>query len=129
MMNGKRNRRAGHGWERQLAELFREIGFPHVVTSRSESRSRDAQKVDLINKDELINGRFPFNVQAKTTTNHVKYAKLLDEMPIIEGVTNIVIHKQTQKTGTRFLPIGEFVIMKLSDFKQLIIHGDSISRT
>lgn len=120
MTNGKRNRSAGHKWERTLVDEFKQLGFPHVVTTRSESRSRDAQKIDLMNKDELINGRFPFNVQAKTTTNHVKYAKLLAEMPSVVGVTNIVIHKQTQKVGTRFQPVGMYVVMMFSDFKQLL---------
>lgn len=120
MTNGKRNRRAGHMWERQLAETFRQLGFPHVVTTRSESRSRDAQKIDLMNREEGVYGRFPFNIQAKTTTNHVKYAKLLAEMPTTEGVMNIVIHKQTEKVGTRFQPVGMYAILYFDDFKSLI---------
>lgn len=128
MTNGRRNRRAGHTWERQLAEMFRELGYPHVVTTRSESRSRDAQKIDLMNRNELSNGRFPFNVQAKTTTNHVKYAKLLAEMPATPGVMNIVLHKQTEKVGTRFQPLDTYAIMLLKDFKQLIRDADARNR-
>lgn len=120
MTNGRRNRRAGCNFERNLADEFRQLGYVHVVTTRSESRSRDAEKIDLMNKDELVNGRFPFNVQAKTTTNHVKYAKLLAEMPTVVGVSNIVVHKQTQKVGTRFQPVGTYVVMMFADFKQLL---------
>lgn len=122
MTNGKRNRQAGHKWERQLAESFRSIGFAHVVTTRSESRSRDNQKVDLINEDELKNGRFPFNVQAKTTTSHLSYAKLLSEMPEDRGVMNVILHKQTKKApdGVKFMETGRFAIMQLDNFLDLV---------
>ena len=120
MTNGKRNRQAGHKWERQLAAIFRSIGFPHVVTTRSESKSRDNQKVDLINKDEANNGRFPFNVQAKSATVSLKYAKLLSEMPKDRGVMNIVMHKQTRKVNNNFVESGRYVIMYLNDFVELV---------
>ena len=122
--NGKRNRHAGHQLERTLAEIFRAIGFPHVVTTRSESRSRDAQKIDLMNKEERVNGRFPYNVQAKNSTVHLKYAKLLAEIPEVPNVMNVVIHKQTQKVGSRFLPTGEYAILSLNDFLTLIQQRD-----
>lgn len=124
MTNGKRNRQAGHSLERGLAEVFRSIGFPHVVTTRSESRSRDNQKIDLMNKDERINGRFPYNVQAKNSTAHLKYAKLLSEIPTVPDVMNVIIHKQTEKVGTRFLPRGQYAILYLKDFLTLIQQRD-----
>jgi hypothetical protein len=117
---GKRNRRAGHEFERELAEFFRELGFPHVVTSRSESRSRDDQKVDLINKDERKHGQFVFNVQAKNAIGHVKYAKLISEMPTDPGVINVVFHKQVERVGDRFLPRGKFVTMEMKDFEAMV---------
>lgn len=118
--NGKRNRSAGNGWERELAELFRSIGFVHVVTTRSESRTRDAQKIDLMNRNEGVNGRLPYNVQAKNTTNHLKYGKILSELPNNSGVINVILHKQTEKNGTRFVCKDKFAIMKLDDFIALI---------
>lgn len=122
MTNGKRNRSAGHGWERELTEFFRGLGFPHVVTTRSESRARDNSKVDLMNAEERKNGQFAFNVQAKNATGHLKYAKILSEMPNEDGIINVIFHKQTEKTegGKRFLPKGKFVIMTMADFERLI---------
>jgi phosphoketolase len=119
-MSGTRNRREGHKLERDIAKYFRDIGFPHVVTTRSESRSRDDQKIDLINKDEAVNGRLPYNVQLKNTTVRPAYPALLAEMPKVDGVINIVIHKQTQRNGDRFLPIGKYTILYLDDFMNMV---------
>lgn len=121
MTNGKRNRGVGHALERDLAKKFREIGFEHVVTTRSESRSRDNQGIDLINKDEAENGRLPYNVQAKSINGHVDYAKLLSQIPTVRGVTNVVIHRQTKKNPNgRFIETGKYAIVNLEDFFELI---------
>jgi hypothetical protein len=119
-MSANRNRTAGHGWERDLVKCFHDLGFPHVVTSRSESRARDAQGIDLVNKDERFHGQFPFNIQAKNMIGHVKYAKLLEALPREKGVLNVVIHKQTEKQGTRFKTQGTYAILPLTDFFTLI---------
>lgn len=118
--NGKRNRLAGHGFERECAKAFRKIGFPHVVTTRSESRSRDNQQIDLINKDEAVNGRFPFNVQCKNSAAKVRYPKILSELPKTPGVINVIIHKQTGKVNNKFMSKGKYVIMNMDDFMQMV---------
>lgn len=120
MSVAKRNRSVGHNLERQLAKKFRELGYEHVVTTRSESRSRDNQGIDLINKDEAVNGRFEFNVQAKSINKHVAYAKLLADIPVVEGVTNVVIHRQTTKHGDRFVETGKYAILNLEDFFKMV---------
>jgi hypothetical protein len=120
MTNGKRNRSAGNGWERELAEIFRKLGFPHIVTTRSESRSRDAQKIDLMNKDERTNGRFPYNVQAKNVTGHLKYGKVMAEMATTPNVINVILHKQTEKVGSRFIVKDRFAILRMDDFIDIV---------
>lgn len=124
MTSGKRNRSAGHRWERSLARLFRDIGFPHVVTTRSESRSRDDQKIDLINKDEGKNGRLPYDVQAKCTVTSVSYPKLLGEIPLTPGVMPVILHRQTRKVGNTFVPRNDFAILYLEDFLTLVQQRD-----
>lgn len=119
-VNGKRNRAAGTGWERELAKIFRDLGFPHVVTTRSESRSRDAQKIDLINKDELKNGRLPYNVQAKNVRGHLQYGKVLSQLPANPGVINVILHKQTDKVGTKFITKNKYAIMLMDDFFTMV---------
>ncbi len=120
MSKGKRNRTAGHNWERELAEMFRKNGFPHTVTSRSESYSRDAAKIDLINHEEVKHGQLPFSVQAKNMKGHVAYAKFLSELPVEDDKINVIMHKQTVKRGNRFIPLENYAIMKLDDFFTLV---------
>jgi len=122
--NGKRNRSAGNGWERKLAEIFRNIGFPNIVTTRSESRSRDNQKIDLINKDEADNGRFPYDVQAKNVVGHVKYAKVMAEMVNNAHTIPVIIHRQTEKANDRFVVKNDFAILYLDDFLTLVQQRD-----
>ncbi len=62
-----RNRQAGHKWECQVAKDLREHGYPHAVTARSSNRARDAEKVDIVNSNEFVNGRMMDDVQAKST--------------------------------------------------------------
>jgi hypothetical protein len=122
-----RNKNAGHSYERDIRDIFRNLGFPYVVTSRSESRSRDNQQIDLINHDEHINGRFPYNIQCKAVSDTINYhnilagcekvttikrgkragekvTKTVEPMPKVAGVINVIIHKMTKKviqTATR----------------------------
>lgn len=123
--NGKRNRSAGNSWEREVAQILREIGFPHVVTTRAESRIRDAQKVDLINRDEFKNGRLPYNIQAKNVKGHIQYGKVLAEMPTDSDIINVIFHKQTVAHNGRFVTRDKFAILKMDDFLKLIQQRDA----
>ena len=120
-MGGSRNRTAGLNEERSKAKKVREVfKWPHVVTSRAESRTRDDQKVDLINHNEYENGRMIYDFQIKNTTVNVNYHKLIGEMPDLEETMPVILHKKTEKKNDRFLPVGEYAIMKADDwFKQM----------
>ena len=88
------------------------------MTSRSESRSRDAQKIDLINKDELKNGSLPIQIQCKSLSKGANYTRLMSEMP--EG-QNIVMHQYTEKSKMgRFITKGEYAIIDLDFFMELL---------
>ena len=120
-----RNRDAGNSWERLIAKKLRELGFHDIKCSRECSRLRDSKKVDLCNADEDENGRFPFNIQAKSYNTHVKYAKLLKELEDHNGrnQVNVVFHKLTEKSiGGKFMPKGEFAILNLDDLYKMIEH-------
>lgn len=118
--NGKRNRKAGHMLECQLAARFRDAGYPHVVTSRSESKNKDNNGVDIMNMDEFTNGRLPYNVQCKNSTQRLQYEKILKEMPDHKDVVNVIVHKMTERIGARFQPRGTYVILDLDDFMAIV---------
>jgi hypothetical protein len=124
-----RNQTAGHNYERDVKNILNKIGFPHAVTSRSESRSRDNDKIDLCNRNEYKNGRLPFNIQCKSLTDHelesgkiekVKYKELLAQIEMLEGISNVVLHRHTVRKGTKFMVQGEYAFMHQKDFFQLV---------
>lgn len=119
--NGKRNRSAGHSFELKVKDLLVEAGWPHVVTCRSESRSRDNQGIDLINKNEAKNGRLPYNIQCKNATKIPNYIALLTKMPKEPGIVNVVLHKHCTRTETgMFHPKGHYAVVHMDDFLALI---------
>ncbi len=118
-MSGSRNRNAGHGWERDSARGFRECSYPFVVTTRSESKSRDDKGIDLMNKDEYKNGLFEFSVQCKCTQKNPDYHSLIEELPKDFGIP-IVFHRKTLKTKTRFRVVGEYATLRVEDFYNLL---------
>lgn len=115
-----RNRTAGHNFELELVNAFKKCGFPNVVSSRAENRTRDAEKVDIVNHNEFKNGRLPYNVQCKNTSGPIPYQKLLEEIELIEGIVNVVVHKKTEKAGTKFMPKGKFAFLHLKDFLKMV---------
>ena len=117
--NGKRNRNAGNSLERELVNTLKVI-FPDITTSRNNSRIRDGQGVDLMNKDEVNNGRLPYNFQAKMLAKHVDYTKVLKAMPKSAEI-NVIIHRKTKKSeGGRFMTQGTYAILNADDFYDLI---------
>jgi hypothetical protein len=114
-MAGNRNRTAGHNFERECVRAFKEIGFQHVETSRLVNLSRDSDGIDLANKDELKNGRFPYNMQCKNMSTAVPYIKLLTELPNTNCI-NVIAHKKTERKGDKFYPAGKYAFMHLKDF-------------
>lgn len=117
-MNATRNRSAGFNWEREGVKDFAKL-YPEVKTSRQVSRTRDAEKVDLAYPDEIKYGRFPYNAQYKSYTSQIRYPLILDEMPKDSGAINVVMHKQTVKSGTKFMTKGKYAIMAYEDFFRL----------
>jgi hypothetical protein len=113
-MGGGRNRVAGSNLERDSVKLLKPL-FPKACTSRSESRNRDNQKVDLCHTGNL-------NVQCKNYSKPIKYDEVLDEMPNEKGQMNVIFDRQTRKhpTSGRFMKKGEYVHMHLEDFITLI---------
>jgi Restriction endonuclease len=120
MTSGKRNRQAGHKFELVCVSAFKEAGFSDVVSSRSSNRNRDAQKIDLVNRDEIKSGRLPWAVQCKNVKGHLRYAAVLSELPDEEGITKVVLHNQTEKVGDRFVTRDRFAILYMEDFMAIV---------
>ena len=98
---GKRNRRAGHDYERQIAKELRHLGFINCRTSRYASKMLDDLKVDLTYTN-------PFNIQCKNSLR-INYKETLSEMPDDHNY-NVIFHKCRRK---------EYVIMDKASFIEI----------
>lgn len=71
-------RNKGHRYETKIAQELRKLGFTDVVTSRSESKSMDDKKVDLVDRS----GKLPCYIQLKNTVNTPQYHAIKKECPL-----------------------------------------------
>ncbi len=113
---GKTNRAKGFQWERDLAQIFRDLGYPKCKTTRQTSRLLDSCKVDL----DFI----PYNIQAKNVI-HINYKEVLDEVqqaltkeyPERLSLPTVVLHKR-KTTKLAIMEMDTFLIL-VSKLKQL----------
>jgi hypothetical protein len=103
-----RNKKAGDKYELWFIKAIKSI-WPKAGSSRNESRALDAKKVDVINT-------FPFQFQLKLQKNYPDI-RILDQMP--EG-NNVIVWGKTEKAEKNFIKKGDYAIMKLDLFLDLI---------
>lgn len=90
-MNPKSRRTKGHAYEREVAQKFRDAGYPACVTSRSESKRTDDAGVDL-----CYTG--PWQVQCKNQERiSPSPHDILASMPQDPVKMNILFHKRNRK--------------------------------
>lgn len=77
---GKQNKQRGNNFERQIVKELRELGFQNVVTSRSESKSTDDNKVDIIDKDKKL--PFDMQIQTKKTSSTPSYFSIREQSTV-----------------------------------------------
>ena len=110
----KRNRQRGNEYERRIVNEMNELGF-NMVTSRSESKNADNNKVDLID----LSHKCPVQIQIKRTTSTPQYLKIREETTVPDEEFALIWNKQKNVNG-RFLSEGEVVILDKEMFYKLI---------
>jgi len=111
------SRTKGHKYESQIVRELKDLGFPGCKTSRSESKSTDDNKVDIIDTE----GRLPCSIQLKKTQSIPSYFKIRSESTVDPKTFCIIWNKQ-EKKETNICSIGECVIMDKQFFYELIKH-------
>jgi len=111
---GKRNRQRGNEYERRIAKELNDIGF-QVVTSRSESKRADDNKIDLID----LSNKLPVQLQLKRVTSTPQYFKIREESTVPNRNFALLWNKQKNVNG-RFMSEGEVVLIDKEMFYQLI---------
>jgi len=113
--NGAYNKRRGNAYETKIAKELRDLGFNGVVTSRSESKRADDNKVDLVDTENKL----PFFPQLKRTINTPQYFKIREESTVDPEKFVLFWNKQEPKE-TNICSVGECVILDKNFFYELI---------
>lgn len=111
--NCRNSRRRGNDYERTIVNELKELGF-NVCTSRSESKSMDDKKIDIIDKD----GQLPY-LQLKRTQKTPDYFKIASECPLKDREFAILWNKQVA-TNKTFRSVGQLVMITKDYFYKLI---------
>ena len=91
------------------------MGFSGVKTSRSESKSTDDNKIDIIDTEHKL----PVNIQLKKTQSIPSYFKIRSESTVDPKTFAIIWNKQ-EKKKTNICSVGECVIISKELFYELI---------
>ncbi len=113
--NLKRNRARGNAYECKIAKELRELGYPGIVTSRSESKAMDNAKVDLIDTENKL----PINCQIKATIKYPNYLEIKKACPL-KDKPFVLFWSVIKPTESTFRSEGELVILEKSFFYKLL---------
>lgn len=70
----RKSKTKGNNFELEIVHKLKEIGYEGCVSSRSQDKRADANKIDIID----INHELPINIQAKYTQNMPNYFDIRD---------------------------------------------------
>lgn len=113
--NGAYSKNKGNRYEQKIAKELRELGFSGVKTSRSESKSTDDNKIDLIDTEHKL----PVEIQIKKTQSIPSYFKIRSESTVDPSKFCIIWSKQ-EKKEKNICTVGEAVIISKEMFYELI---------
>lgn len=112
-------RTKGNNAERKFIKEINELGLGYkLISSRSYSRYMDDHGVDLCDHPEA-DKKFPFHVQSKSFTAYLKYDDLFSNFKLKDKPL-IIFHELTEKRGSRFFKLNDYVIMKKKDFYEIL---------
>ena len=70
----RKSKMKGNNFELEIVHKLREIGYEGCVSSRSQDKRADANKIDVVD----MNNELPVNIQAKYTQNMPNYFDIRD---------------------------------------------------
>lgn len=115
-MSGKRNRTAGHNYERVIAKEYREVGFTNTVTSRLASQLYDSANIDLVRLPLFPQCKYGY--KSMSVNNYIEIFRKMEEgiksNSIEEDHPKVIHHRRGQKK------YEDLVIMPREDYFKLI---------
>ena len=115
--SGAYNRNRGQRAEQKVVNELKALGFTGVVTSRSESKTTDDNKVDIIDKNNQL--RFGINIQVKHQIPYPQYFKIREQSTVPNDTFVILWDKQEPKEKN-IITVGRCAIMDIDLFYKLI---------
>lgn len=109
------SRNKGNRYEAQVVKELKELGYTGVKTSRSESKSADDNKVDIVDTEHKL----PVNLQLKKTQSIPSYFKIRSESTVDPKTFAIMWNKQ-EKKEKNICSVGECVIISKELFYELL---------
>lgn len=70
----KKSKAKGNAFELEIIHKLRDIGYEGCVSSRSQNKAADANKIDIVD----MNDKLPVNIQSKYTQNMPNYFDIRD---------------------------------------------------
>lgn len=107
-----RNRSAGILWELEVIKDLHKLGF-EAVSTRYASRMMDDQGIDILSD-------FPLKIQCKVSINQPNVHKILTETE-----AELIFYKRVEKSGSKFMPRGEYVIMRKEVLYKILLKNIS----
>ena len=111
----KYSRTKGHNFETKIAKELRDLGYTGVVTARSESKSMDNNKIDLVDK----NGIMPFFLQLKSTQNTPSYFSI-EQACTDKTLPFCLLWSKQVKKEINICSVGEVVMIPKDFFYELL---------
>lgn len=108
-----KSKRKGSGFELEVVHKLREIGYPGCVSSRSQDKMADANKIDIVDMDKEL----PVNIQCKYTQNLPNYFDIRDACSD-KDKPYCLMWKKAGKNGEQSR--GTVAIIPIEYFYQLI---------
>ena len=113
--SGAYSKQKGNRYELKIIKELVELGYEGLVSSRSESRSLDNDKIDIAETADKL----PCYVQAKCTKVTPNVEEIIKACPRKDRPLVIVWNKQINKE-VNMASAGEYVMMPKSFFYELI---------
>lgn len=119
---GAYNRRRGNSYELKIVKELKELGYEGVVTSRSESKRADNDKIDIVD----TNNELPVSLQIKKTIATPNYFKIRSESSASNDKFVVIWAKQETREKN-MCTVGEMVMMDKRMFYELLrLYKDGI---
>lgn len=114
---GAYNRNRGQRAEQKVVKELKELGFTNVVSSRSESKATDDNKVDIIDKDKKL--PFGLNIQVKHQIQYPQYFKIRSESTV-PNESFVILWDKQEPREKNIITVGRCAIMDIDLFYKLI---------